>query len=276
MSIVDVARTGVEVTSQVALPIAFDDATELLVRDGRRLLQDATDVAATAVDGVPAGRRLVELQLGEVTPVALLRATVPLRWEARARDRGLPTLEGTLEVTTPGAAGPVTVRVVGRYVVGHDLPPQVLHRAAQRTVDRFVGEVAAQLRRRVRTEPLTSAAGRPPVRHLGSLRNEVVFDGEGPCRRELDVDATHLVEVVGMEPWQEMVFGADGRVVVVTVLDGHGEALLDGRRRTLLTTATVVADDGAQVTIGSRGQRLTLQVVTTVAPPEPPTGQPPM
>jgi hypothetical protein len=152
--------------------VAYDDAIELLARDPRSLLQDATDLSAAhgeevvgnlAVDlaGFELGRDVV-IELEPFRPVEVLRGVLPLHWRAARGHVLFPTMDGQLEIAALSLQPPrVQVTLTGAYeppfgVAGDLLDRAGPHRVAEAVVHRFVREVAARLESVVGTTPLTS------------------------------------------------------------------------------------------------------------------------
>lgn len=143
--------------------VPFDDAIALLAGDPERLLQDATDASSqhaeeiqtilrTSIAGLEVEREAV-IELGDFTPVEVLRSVVPVHWRAARGHLWFPTMDATLEVTALSLRPPlVQVTLAGTYQpplgpVGAFVDAIAAHRIAEATTHAFVNEVAARLER---------------------------------------------------------------------------------------------------------------------------------
>lgn len=141
----------------------FDAAIRLLAEAPERLLQEATDASTdhghevlTTLHAEVAGHELardVVVRLGDFQPRELLRAVVPIHWEAARGHLWFPTLDATLEIAALSDAPPtVQVILAGGYrpplgPLGAVLDAAAAHWIAEATAARFVREVAERLER---------------------------------------------------------------------------------------------------------------------------------
>lgn len=271
----------------VIADVAYEDALEVLGTDPHLLLQELTDrvapdpgprtdvplrleLAGTVVE------RDVAIEVGALRPEALLRATLPLRWEAARDTAWFPSVEATLIVAACegdlsrtavtldvsrhpplGAAGEVIDRVVGR-------------RLADAVLRSFLTELARRLERTVATIPLTSEfTSRSPVGVPVDLPATARFSAVSPERTVLhqrDAGGTH---VLGLEPWQEatLACGEDDVDVTVVVVAGRAQLDVDDRQLEVGPGTAVVVPTGHTALLRARGQRVVAAEVEAPASP---------
>lgn len=274
----------------VIADVAYEDALEVLGSAPQLLLQELADRMVPDPDP-HAGARPLRLQLGgtvierDVTievgalrPQALLRATLPLRWEA-TRDTGwFPSVDATLAIAACdgdlsrtsvtlevsrqlplGAAGEVIDRVVGR-------------RLADAVMRDFVTRLAERLEHTVTAMPLTSEfEERAPVRLTADLAATARFSADAPQRTVLHQRHDGGTHVLGLEPWQEttLACGEDAVDVTVVIVAGRARLEVDDREVDVGPGAAVVVPAGHTALLRARGQRV---VAAEIEAPHTPVG----
>lgn len=139
----------------------FDAAIRVLAEAPERLLQEATDASTqhgeeilSTLHADVAGHELardVVVRLGDFEPRELLRAVLPINWEAASGHLWFPTLDATLEIAALSDAPPkVQVILAGGYrpplgPLGAVIDAAAAHWIAEATADRLVREVAERL-----------------------------------------------------------------------------------------------------------------------------------
>jgi mannose-6-phosphate isomerase-like protein (cupin superfamily) len=270
-------------TYAVQVPVAYEDALEVLGADPSRLFEELTarvaDVASEVTHplrlevGGASVRRDVVIHVDPMTPTAVLRAVVPLRWRAAHGAAWFPEVDATLIVEPApgelsrtdltlrserrppaGAAGAAVDRIVGRRVAD-----AVLHGLLAGLADRLEQLVAgAELSSRARL----ADAPPLPVDTAAAVR----FSADAPPRTVLHAGADHDVALLGLEPWQRTVLPHDGVDVTVVVLGGHAELELGTARVPMTTGEVVVVPARREAVLAARGQRVTALAVEVRVP----------
>lgn len=147
----------------------FDVCSRLLAEDAGRVLQQATDDAASQahvlsrtleveVGGFSVSREVV-IEVGDFQPQQVTASVVPLRWHAERGRLLFPELTAELEIAAVTLDPPLTqLTLDGSYepplgALGAGADRVALGRIAEATVHRFVHEVADHLRRSVEALP---------------------------------------------------------------------------------------------------------------------------
>ena len=144
----------------------YEKVREALAQDPKRVFHSATKAAASRADdlasklevriaGVDVGRE-IDITVGvahEATAIALrpARTVIPIEWKAAERPGLFPLLQGQLEIY-PLTATETQLDFNGEYdpplgVVGDAVDAAIGHRVAEASVQRFVADVGAYLRK---------------------------------------------------------------------------------------------------------------------------------
>lgn len=278
-------------TYTTTLPVAYDDALEVLAADPARILQEATDRATAATDPTTVGTgdlrypltceiagfelaRDVTIEVDPVVPAELLRATVPLRWHAAQGAGWFPSVEGSLEVSpTHGDPGHTTLTLRAEHRPPFGVAGSLIHRTVARNVaatalERFLGQLADRLQELVATTELSSDIRvAPPITPPIDVVREVRFSPEAAVRTPVHLEEGHAIHLLGLEPWQGTIIDAGGATVTLVVFAGRGQLTRGRDDLPLEAGRSVTVPAGGEATLVARGQRMTvLESRVAVAP----------
>lgn len=265
------------------LPVAYDDALEVIAADPPRLLRDATDRLTADGDAVVrtltcevAGFHLardVVVEVEPMIPAQVLRATVPLRWRAASGAGWFPTVTATLDVAaTPGDPTATTLVLHADHRPPFGAAGALLDRTLARHLSATVlagllDAIAARVVTLVDTIDLSSDLREvAPLPAPVDVRAATPFAPDAPVAEVLHADATQRVQLVGMEPWQVRTLDATDATVTLTVLGGRGVLRRHGAEVTLAAGQVQIVPAGTDANFTAAGQRTT--VLESVVPVE--------
>lgn len=152
----------------------FDDITLMLAEHADRVLQPATEDAASqaeelvrslsaTVAGIEVSQQ-AKISVERFVPTGPRSGVLPLRWRAARADALFPAMEAALEVAAVSLHPPITqISLIGRYrppfgVIGWAADALIGHRVAEMAASRFVRGVAATLERELSNTLLASSS----------------------------------------------------------------------------------------------------------------------